>query len=62
MYKRICDKCKKDIQNDAYWEINRIHYRIKGGIDTNQLDWHLCEKCHEKVMKLVQIEDMDIRR
>lgn len=58
----MCDKCKKDIQNDRYWEVSRIHYSAKGGIDTNQLDWHLCEDCYNKVLKLVQIEDMDIRR
>ena len=62
MYRRICDKCKKDIQNDTYWEVSRAHYGKKCSIDTNILDWHLCEECYEKVMKLVQIEDMDIRR
>lgn len=62
MYRRVCDKCKKDIQNEEYWEISRIHWGKRSSIDTNQLEWHLCEKCYEKVMKLVQIEDMDIRR
>lgn len=29
MYRRICDKCKKDIQNEAYWEVSRIYYGEK---------------------------------
>lgn len=56
MYRRICDKCKKDIQNDAYWEVSRIHYGKKCNIDTNLLDWHLCEECYRGIQNYIMLD------
>lgn len=52
MYKRVCDKCKKDIPN-KYWEISREHYSNKGGVDAYPSNWHLCEECYKEIQILI---------
>ena len=53
MLKRVCDKCKKSLENESYYEMD--YYKIdKDGWRASSTNFDLCKDCYKKLLDFIK--------
>ena len=53
MLKRVCDKCKKSLEDESYYEMD--FYKIdKDGWRASSTSFDLCKDCYKKLLDFIK--------